>query len=305
MTFFDRESRCRPVLKWAGGKSGLIEALVTRFPSVFNRYFEPFLGGAAVFLSLRPDTCGAVLNDANPELVGLYEAVRDHPGALMEALDRLAPQYSEEFYYSLRETLPEDRLDRAARTVFLNKTGFNGLYRQNSKGLFNVPFGRRARCPALYVRQNLLEVSRRLRAAELVCGDFEAVIDRAEADDFVYCDPPYEPLSVTSSFNAYQAGGFGPLEQRRLRDACARAASRGAVVVVSNSAAPLIRELYRGWPVDEVRARRAINSKANLRGEVAELVVTLSSGTMPYADAPHARARASSAGALGSGECGL
>jgi DNA adenine methylase len=214
-----------------------------------------------------------VLSDANPELIELYQVVRDTPARLMDALDCLATRYSEEFYYQMRSSQPEDPVERAARAVFLNKTGFNGLYRQNSKGHFNVPFGKRVSCPALYVRRHLLALSERLQEVTLLCSDFESVIDRAGPGDFVYCDPPYEPLSASSSFNAYKAGGFGQLEQRRLRDACARAARRGANLLVSNSAAPLIRELYKDWVIHELLARRAINSNGSGRGEITELAV--------------------------------
>ena len=195
----------------------------------------------------------------------------------MAALDALARDYAEAHYYALREQAPVEPVARAARMVFLNKTGFNGLYRQNSRGLFNVPFGKRVRCPMLYDRENILALSARLLHTEILNEDFESVIDRAGAGDFVYCDPPYEPLSSTSSFNSYTGGGFSQSEQARLRDACADAAKRGAIVAVSNSSAPFIKDLYSEWDVRSVSARRAINSKGSSRGEIEEVLVILDS----------------------------
>ena len=271
---FSLESRDKPVLKWAGGKSGVLEPLVTLFPAQFRRYSEPFLGAGAVFLALRGD-CPAILNDSNGELMDLYRVLRDHPGRLMAALDKLGRKYSERFYYRLRGEVPSGVIGRAARLVFLNKTGFNGLYRLNSKGEFNVPFGKRANCPALYDRENLLAVSQRLKAARLSCVDFEKVINEARKGDFVYCDPPYAPVSATSSFSAYTKSGFGVEDQFRLRNACVRAAKRGVRVAVSNSNSRLIRELYRAWNLTKIPARRAINSKVTARGKVSEWCATL------------------------------
>lgn len=269
-----QELRARPILKWAGGKSGLIKQLLPLFPNQFTRYFEPFFGGGAVFFALNSKGA-SFLNDANPELIELYEVVREAPRLLARALDSLSEQYSEDFYYSLREKKPELKVDRAARTVFLNKTGFNGLYRQNSKGDFNVPFGKRVRCPVLYELDNLHRVAAVLRNAVLSTQDFEAVIDQAVAGDFVYCDPPYEPLSRTSSFNAYQRGGFSQEDQRRLKAACLRARSRGVSIVLSNSSADFIKELYSDCDIRSISARRAINSKGSSRGEIQEVAVLM------------------------------
>lgn len=264
----------RPVLKWAGGKRALLSQLVPLFPSTFERYVEPFVGGGAVFFSVARGAPARV-NDLNPELVNLYTVLRDDPRGLMAALDTLSACYSEAFYYSLRGRLPSSPLEAAARTVFLNKTGFNGLYRQNAKGLFNVPFGKRAKCPELYDAGNLLAASACLGRALLTNVDFESVLDDCGAGDFVYCDPPYEPLSDTSSFNAYSAGGFPREEQRRLRDACLRAVARGARVALSNSSAPYIHDLYASCDVRPIRARRAINSVGSARGEVEEVLVRM------------------------------
>lgn len=268
---FDLELRAKPVLKWAGGKSGPLAQMLAHFPTEFNRYVEPFLGGGAVFFALKPGV-PALLADSNPELVRLYEVLREEPQELMAQLDTMAAAYSESYYYDLRQATPNDRVGLAARTVFLNKTGFNGLFRLNSKGGFNVPFGKRPVCPALYERENVLAVSQRLAGAKLVCADFESVLSETGPGDFAYCDPPYEPLSRTSAFNSYVAGGFSQDDQTRLEKACAAAVARGARVAVSNSTAPFIASLYQGWTVQTIQAKRAINSKGANRGAIAELL---------------------------------
>lgn len=278
MSLFNTENRAKPVLKWAGGKSSLLNQLVQHFPAKFDRFIEPFLGGGAVAFSLR-EGVPTVLNDTNPELVNLYCVIRDFPSDLMQELNKLALEYSENFYYELRSRIQGTNIERAARTVFLNKTGFNGLYRQNSKGGFNVPFGKRAQCPGLYDRGNVLNVSKRLALAHIRNEDFEALLNTAVAGDFVYCDPPYEPISVTSSFNNYTSGGFSQCDQRRLARACKTAAERGAIVAVSNSSVPFIKEIYSDWDMRTMSARRSINSKGTARGEIEELLIILNSNS--------------------------
>ncbi|MBM3381308.1 MAG: DNA adenine methylase [Betaproteobacteria bacterium] len=271
---FNISDRARPVLKWAGGKSALLEQLVPHFPQSFDRYIEPFLGGGAVFFSLCPGV-RALLNELNPELFNLYCVIRDKPDQLMQQLDEFAQRYSKEFYYELRSQAPRTAVARAARTLFLNKTGFNGLYRQNARGQFNVPFGHRKKCPALYNSENIRVVSRRLAEAEINNADFATVIAQAGEGDFLYCDPPYEPLSATSSFNSYTSVGFNRSEQKRLHDELAKAVARGAHVALSNSVAPYVVELYAHWDVRRVKARRTINSIAGRRGEIDEFLVLM------------------------------
>ncbi|MDX1920937.1 MAG: Dam family site-specific DNA-(adenine-N6)-methyltransferase, partial [Candidatus Caenarcaniphilales bacterium] len=239
----DIPKRAKPVLKWAGGKSSLLKQFKSCFPEKCKRYFEPFLGGAAVFLALNQDI-PAIVNDSNQELFNMYSVIRDEPQKLMQELKGLTEKYCEEFYYELRTLSFESKIQKAARTIFLNKTGFNGLYRQNSNGGFNVPFGKRKKCPQLYEEENLLIVSSRLKNAELLCLDFEEVINLSGPGDFVYCDPPYHPLSSTSSFNNYQAGGFAEAEQKRLTETCFKASERGATVAISNSSSAFIQEIY-------------------------------------------------------------
>lgn len=270
----NEDVKTKPILKWVGGKSSVITQIQPFFPKHPNRYFEPFLGGGAVFFN-QNFSCDCFLNDSNSELIELYEVVRDTPSHLMKNLDELAIKYSEQFYYKIRGEIPLSKIARGARTVFLNKTGFNGLYRQNSKGGFNVPFGKRALCPALYDPQNLMRASEALKNATLTSLDFESVINQAEAGDFVYCDPPYEPLSRTSSFNSYQSGGFSQEDQRRLKNVCVEAQKRGVNVIISNSSADFIKNLYSNCTVELISARRSVNSKGGGRGKINEVVVIL------------------------------
>jgi DNA adenine methylase len=265
------ETRSRPIIKWAGGKTGLLQDFSLRFPNSCQRFLEPFLGGGAVFLSLS-EGIPALVNDCSPELYNLYRVVRDQPEELMSALDDMTPFYSESFYYLVRGWPATPDVAGAARTMFLNKTGFNGLYRLNSRGFFNVPFGKRPTCPSLYDRQDILAMSQRLANATLTCEDFEAVLDRTGEGDFVYCDPPYHPVSKTSSFNSYGARGFSAKQQERLRDSCLRAVERGAAVAVSNSHCKFTEELYRDFECYVTKARRSINSKGAKRGEIPELM---------------------------------
>jgi DNA adenine methylase len=260
----------RPFLKWAGGKGQLLGPLRRHVPKSYRQYFEPFLGGGALFFALRPGR--AVLGDVNREIVDCYTAVRDHVGRLVAALRD--HRYEAEHYYAVRNTDPAKLplVERAARTIFLNKTGFNGLYRVNRAGKFNVPFGRYAK-PAICDEENLRACSAALANAELVAGDFECVAARAGAGDFVYFDPPYVPLSRTAAFTAYAPGGFDLDAQSRLADFFGKLAERGVRVLLSNSDVPEIRKLYACYRIDTIEAARVINSKATRRGPVRELLV--------------------------------
>lgn len=261
----------KPLLKWAGGKTSLIPQLRKHFPQNFERYVEPFLGGGAIFFSLFKDK-KALINDLNSEITRFYEVVRDKPDDLMNCLDKLSNQYSESFYYELRQKKPRGKVQQAARTLFLNKTCFNGLYRQNARGEFNVPFGKRERAPTFYDQKNLLELSSVLKDVVLTNLDFEAVLEEAGGGDFIYCDPPYEPISTTASFRNYTSSGFDEKDLRRLYEACNRAAQRGALVAVSNSDSPLVRRVFKKWRLVRVNCRRSINSKGLSRGPVKEIL---------------------------------
>jgi DNA adenine methylase len=269
-----------PIVKWAGGKRSLRQQLLQLTPPQVSVYYEPFLGGASFFLSLASlaPIARAVLNDVNDDLMQLYRAVRDDPAALMVALNALQPHVLDEaFYYELRGLDPDtcDPDARAARFVYLNKTCYNGLYRVNRKGRFNVPFGRYATPPALYNRDNLLRVSQLLRLAELRCEDFAETLKEAGTGDFVYLDPPYVPLNQTASFTRYTRLDFGADDQRRLAQVIHELTARGCNVLLSNSETPLVRELYRGprYQIDVVLAPRNINSDGGSRQKVPELAI--------------------------------
>ena len=202
-----------------------------------------------------------------------YRAIRNSPVELMDRLDEHYDRFSDAHFLTLREKSPKSAVERAARFIFLNKTCFNGLYRTNSKGRFNVPFGKQVRCPALYDRDGMLRVSERLNGAELVEHDFETLLDAAGPGDLVYCDPPYAPISPTACFSAYTPNGFNWRDHERLKSACTRAMERGASIVVCNSDTPLVRDLYRDWDFRIVQAPRNINSNGEKRGEVTELIL--------------------------------
>lgn len=262
--------KARPFLKWAGGKGGLLSDILRRLPEGYGRYHEPFVGGGAVFFGLAPRA--ATLSDKNAELIHAYVTVRDDVDGLIEELGEHV--YTSEHYYAVRALDPAGLppRKRAARTVFLNRAGFNGLYRLNSRGQFNVPFGRYTN-PRIVDAENLRACSRALIDVELRAEDFDAVLRRAQPGDLVYFDPPYVPLSSTASFTAYQAGGFGARDQEHLRDVFATLASRNVCCLLSNSDTPEVRALYKDFAIDEVQARRAINSKGSNRGPVGEVLV--------------------------------
>ncbi|MGA7123972.1 MAG: DNA adenine methylase [Polyangiaceae bacterium] len=262
----------RPFLKWAGGKRQLLPSLLQRAPANPGRYFEPFVGGGALFFALRPKK--AVLADVNERLIRTYKGVRKS----VDEVIRLLRDYPHdpEFFYRFREKNIDDGTDAevAAWFVYLNRTGFNGLYRVNRGNRFNVPFGRYAN-PTICDEPALRACSAALADADLRVQDFEAVVEKAKAGDFVYFDPPYVPLSTTSSFTAYTSRGFGDAEQTRLRDTALRLKERGVRVLLSNSSAPAVRKLYaRGFTLSEVSATRLVNSKATARGAVVELLIT-------------------------------
>ncbi len=272
-----------PFLKWAGGKWRLAPVIAGAIAGLpVQRYLEPFLGGGGMFFGLRRRglAAPAVLNDADPALMLTFRQVRDAPGAVIAALERLASEYlaaghaeRAALYYRVRASEPDDEAEQAARLIFLNRTCYNGLYRLNRRGQFNVPHGRYAR-PLICDAEKLRACSEALRSADLRCGDFAEVCELAGPGDFVYLDPPYVPLSATSNFTAYTGDRFGPAEQARLARAVRELAGRGAWFALSNSALPEVEELYRGFSFRTVTMPRAINSRPSLRAPVAEYLVT-------------------------------
>jgi len=267
----------KPFLKWAGGKGQLLDQFRPLLPQPFGRYFEPFVGSGAVFFALRADgqARDAVLTDVNRELIDCYRAVKRDVESVIAALRSHA--YDEEHYYRVRDVDPADLplAERAARAIFLNKTGYNGLYRVNKKGRFNVPFGRYTN-PGFAGREsleNLRACARALRAVALEVRDFGEVANHARQGDFVYFDPPYVPASSTADFTSYVPGGFGWPEQERLAGVFARLARSGVRAMLSNSDTPAVRALYAAFRVDTVLATRSINSRGDRRGKVGEVVV--------------------------------
>ncbi len=239
-----------PFGKWAGGKGQLLPQMTAFFPRTFETYFEPFLGGGAAFLHLRPGS--AVLGDLNRDLVNAYRSVQKSPESLMEALDRHSVHRTDEkYFYRIRDAVDPANLspiERAARLIFLNKTCFNGLYRVNSKGKFNVPWGG-YKNPRLYDRPTLLADQVMLSGKSIHCASYEKVCNEAGRNDFVYLDPPYHPLSATSKFTAYTRQEFGDQQQRDLAGLFRVLDSRGCKLMLSNSGTPLVRALYRGYRI--------------------------------------------------------
>jgi DNA adenine methylase len=266
-------------LKWAGGKLQLIEQFENLFPPSFNNYYEPFIGSGAVFFyiksKLKPNK--VILSDTNEELINCFVVVRDKPSELIELLSNHRKKHSKAYYYAVR-SIESDRLDgvrKAARLIYLNKTCFNGLYRVNSKGQFNVPMGDYQN-PHIFDKNTVLRASQLLQGVHLRVMTFEKVLDFAEKGDFVYFDPPYIPLSKTSSFTQYFKGSFSVKEQKRLSEVFSLLDLRGCFVMLSNSDHALTRELYRDYEknIVMVRAKRMINSVASKRGAINEAVVT-------------------------------
>lgn len=274
-----RNDLVQPFLKWAGGKRQLIPTIRTFIPQKYRVYFEPFVGAGAVLFELQPST--AVINDANPELVNCYRVIKAHPDQLIEHA-RSHP-INKRYFYKLR-SLDRDAdfqtlspIERASRVIFLNKTCYNGLFRVNSKGHFNVPFGRYSE-PKILDPVAIRAVSNYLRDAKvkILNVDFAKSLALASINDFVYLDPPYDPVSDTSSFTGYNLHSFGRDEQRRLKAVCDDLHRRGCKLLLSNSATNFIRKLYSDksrYTIVDVHANRNINSVGTARGKISELLI--------------------------------
>ncbi len=260
----------RPFLKWAGGNTQLLPQFRSFIPKSFKTYHEVFLGGGALFFSLGPDA--ARLTDLNTELIDCYRAIRDDVDGVIAALRK--HRYDKDHFYQVRELAPDSLslAARAARMIFLNKTAFNGLYRVNSSGRFNVPFGRHKN-PLICDTENLRACSAALTHATVEVADFSAVADHAKRGDFVYFDPPYVPVSETSYFTSYAVGGFTWDDQRRLADVLRVLSKKRVKVMLSNSDAPQLRALYSEFRIEQVEATRRINSQVAGRGKITEIVV--------------------------------
>lgn len=269
------ERMTKPFVKWVGGKSQLLSELTTRIPDRFSRYFEPFLGGGALFFCLQPQQ--SILIDINEELTNTYKVVKEKVEELI--IDLKQHIHEKNYYYQIRNI---DRdleyklwsdVQRASRLIYLNKTCFNGLYRVNSKGQFNTPIGS-YKNPKIIDESNLRACSQVLQTAEIFTGSFFEIEEKITSSDFVYFDPPYAPLNATSNFTGYSQDKFDLSMQSNLRNLCDRLNAKGVRFMVSNSNAPLILELYSDYKIEFVYATRAINSKGNKRGKIPEVIIT-------------------------------
>lgn len=275
-----------PIVKWVGGKTRLLPELTARMPKQFGRYYEPFVGGGALFYRLAPEH--AVLADANADLIATYAAVRDDVDGVIQGLAKHAHLHCETYYYSMRQWWNESRADmdhdmRAATFIYLNKTCFNGLWRVNRSGDFNVPMGRYTD-PPICVPDALRTASGLLALATLRCGDYGIAVADATRGDFLYFDPPYDPVTKTANFTSYTDNGFGHDQQRALAETARSLVARGCQVMLSNSDTSFIRSLYQDFAIDRVKCARAINSNGSKRGAVDELIII--GGYHPAATAP-------------------
>lgn len=267
-----------PILKWVGGKRQLLDSIEPLIPPC-STYYEPFIGGGAVFFSRQPDK--AVINDSNPELINVYLTIKNEPEALIEKLKEHKANSSEEYYYAVR-ALDRDKsifvnmtnVERAARIIYLNKTCYNGLFRVNSSGEFNSPWGRYNN-PNITNETTIRALHTYLNKANITikCGDYQDALRGIRKGAFVYFDPPYMPISSSASFTGYTAGGFGEQEQMALKEQCDALNAKGIKFLLSNSACPFIEELYKDYIIEHVNAKRTINANPEKRGEIEEVLV--------------------------------
>ena len=256
-----------PFLKWAGGKRWLTSSQRLPIPTKFNRYIEPFVGGGAVFFHLQPES--AIIADVNAELIELYRVIKELPNELQLHMDRHQSLHSHDHYYAMRGAVPSGDLERAARTLYLNRTCWNGLYRVNRKGEFNVPIGEKT--TVVFDGEDFGAVSAALASAEIRCSDFEATIELAEEGDFVFVDPPYTVQHNLNGFVKYNESIFSWADQKRLRDTVQRALERGAAVVVTNADHESVHKLYDGVCQYHSLSRASVlSADAAFRGQTTE-----------------------------------
>lgn len=256
----------KPFVKWAGGKRQLVKLLIENAPKSYNTFIEPFVGGGALLINMKPEK--AIISDINKELINAYRVISKYLNNLLASLQK--HRNEEEYFYTVRLQDPSHmtNIERASRFIFLNKVCFNGLYRENSKGKFNVPFGR-YKNPNIEDSDNLRAVASYLNNADvqIFCQDFKVTSDMAKADDFVYFDPPYHPTTQTASFTKYVKSDFTAKNQEELANTFRQLAKRGCYVMLSNSNVPFVKELYKDFNIIEIEASRFINCKADKRGK--------------------------------------
>lgn len=267
-----------PILKWVGGKRQLLDRIEPLIPKC-STYYEPFIGGGAVLFSRQPEK--AVINDSNQELINVYLTIKEEPEALIEKLNEHKEKNSEDYFYRIR-ALDRDKkvfehmtnVERAARSIYLNKTCYNGLFRVNSSGEFNSPWGR-YKNPNITNETTINALHSYFNKANIIikCGDYRVALKGIRKGAFVYLDPPYMPISSSASFTAYTAGGFGEKEQIILKEQCDALNAKGIQFLLSNSSCPFIEDLYKDYIIEHVNAKRAINANPEKRGDIREVLV--------------------------------
>ncbi len=267
-----------PILKWLGGNRQLLTTINSLLPEKITTYVEPFVGGGALLFDLQPKR--AIINDLNEDLINVYKVVKNNPEELLKLLEEHNEKNNEEYYYKIRAL---DRMndydsmsdvEKASRIIYLNKTCFNGLFRVNQAGQFNSPYGR-YKNPNIINKPVILAMSKYFNKNDIkiLNGDYKETLKNLRKGAFIYFDPPYLPISSSSSFTGYTENGFNEQNQKDLRDECDRLNNRGINFLLSNSDHPLIRDLYKDYEIITVKARRSINSKGNKRGEINEVLV--------------------------------
>jgi len=267
-----------PILKWVGGKRQLLDRIEPLIPKC-STYYEPFIGGGAVLFSRQPEK--AVINDSNQELINVYLTIKEEPEALIEKLNEHKEKNSEDYFYRIR-ALDRDKkvfehmtnVERAARSIYLNKTCYNGLFRVNSSGEFNSPWGR-YKNPNITNETTINALHSYFNKANIIikCGDYRVALKGIRKGAFVYLDPPYMPISSSASFTGYTAGGFGEKEQIILKEQCDALNAKGIQFLLSNSSCPFIEDLYKDYIIEHVNAKRAINANPEKRGDIREVLV--------------------------------
>jgi len=271
----------KPFVKWAGGKRQLIPEIEKHLPEKFSSYYEPFLGGGALLFHLlsKNKNLKGYVSDLNSDLILAYVTIRDNLDGLLKSLQKHSDNYfsdSKSYYYLVRETNPKNQIEKVSRLLFMNRTCFNGLYRVNSKGKFNVPLGRYSN-PNIVQEENLHSVNQLLNHKKIIinCQDFSSTVEKVKKGDFVYFDPPYQPVSKTANFTSYTNGNFGLNDLKRLAKVSNELAKKGVNVLLSNSSTKQVRELFssKDWEIFEIQANRAINSDSNNRTGHSELLI--------------------------------